>query len=272
MIESSNTFETRTAREWNDLGNACLKAGTYKKAVFAFTKAIEMATDNSWPYIKNLAVANYKLGKRLGKRLPEQAENPDTWELDDEDDEVAFTNQEFLPESRRSEEPQDELDPTEAETAAVAPAVEAAPTQEPEAVSAGEPEPTSMRTSAPSAEDLNEWGNNYAASGDFDRAIEVYKQAIQSNPRFGQPYANLGFLYFKRGDYRLASILYQKAIECLHTVEEKAITLNRLGDAFHHLHRYDDAFLAYKKARELAPSRNPILDRARISVLQNSIR
>jgi cytochrome c-type biogenesis protein CcmH/NrfG len=57
----------------------------------------------------------------------------------------------------------------------------------------------------------------------------------------------------------------------LPTVEDKAATLNRLGDTLHRLHKYEDAFIAYKKAKELAPSANPILDRARISILQNSI-
>lgn len=261
MIESSNTFENRTAQEWNDLGNSFLKSGAYRKAVLAFTKAIEMATDNNWPYIKNLAVANYKMGKHLGRRLPNQVDDPNTWEADDDDDELSFAAEDNIPQSRRYEQP-----PEEGETA------ESAPTELDSEVMTEAMASPAPSAGTPSAEDLNEWGNNYATSGDFDRAIEAYKQAIQTDPHYGQPYSNLGFLYFKRGDYRLAAMLYQKGIEHLDSVEDRATTLNRLGDALHHMHRYEDAFLAYKKARELAPSRTPILDRARISVLQNSIR
>lgn len=256
MIESSNTFEERTAKDWNDIGNSYLNAGAYKKAVFAFTKAIEMATENNWPYIKNLAVANYKLGKKSGRRTPLETENAEVWEVDDDDDdELACSPQDDLPESRRYEQPPD--------------GVIEDPAAEEELVQGEDHQPCAP---ALSAEDLNEAGNRYAADGNFEQAIETYKLAIQTDPRYGQPYSNLGFLYFKRGEYRLAAILFQKAIEFLTSNEDRATTLNRLGDTFHHLHRYDDAFLAYKKAREMAPSRTPLLDRARISVLQNAIR
>jgi tetratricopeptide (TPR) repeat protein len=265
MIESTQTFESRSAKDWSDLGHSFLKAGAYKKAVFAYTKAIELAPENSWPYIKNLAVANYQMGKRLGKRLSDQAEDPELLEAEEEEQEISFSVADNLPQPQRSDDsslssPQDP-----------GPAPDPGPAISlPLPVISTETVVTSQEAS-PSAEDWNEWGNNYAATGDFEKAIESYKKSIQANPNYGQPYSNLGFLYFKKGDYRLAAILYQKGIELLPAVDDKAATLNRLGDTLHRLHKYEDAFIAYKKARELAPSANPILDRARISILQNSI-
>jgi len=269
MIESTHTFESRSAKDWSDLGNSFLKVGAYKKAVFAYTKAIEMAPENSWPYIKNLAVANYQMGKRLGKRLSDQPEDPGLLETeveeDEEEQEISFSIADNVPLPQRSDlsPGSNQQDPALAPESgsAVPPPM---PADLPQAV-------VSPQEASPSAEDWNEWGNNYAATGDFEKAIEAYKKSIQVNPQYGQPYSNLGFLYFKKGDYRLAAILYQKGIELLPTLDDKAATLNRLGDTLHRLHKYEDAFIAYKKARELAPSANPILDRARISILQNSI-
>lgn len=264
MMESQNTFESRSAREWSDLGNSYLKAGAYHKAVFAYTRAIEMAPENSWPYIKNLAVANYQMGKRLGKNQAHQPENPDLWEPDEEDLEIPVSDD--LPQPQRSEpSPGSDLQ------AGLQPVTEPAPPPQPLGPAPSQVNVSSLGEIPPSAEDLNEWGNNYAAAGDFDRAIEAYKKAIQTDPGYGQPYSNLGLLYFKKGDYRLAAVLYQKGIKFLTTVEDKADTLNRLGDTLHRLHKYEDAFIAYKRARELAPSKNPLMDRARISILQNSL-
>ncbi len=64
MIESTNVIENRSAQEWNELGNSFLKSGSFKKAVLAYTKAIEAAPENRWPYINNLAAAHYQMGSR----------------------------------------------------------------------------------------------------------------------------------------------------------------------------------------------------------------
>jgi tetratricopeptide (TPR) repeat protein len=55
--------EKKDALEWNELGNARLVAGEYDEAIFAYTRAIEMAPDFNWPYIKNLAMAYYQKGR-----------------------------------------------------------------------------------------------------------------------------------------------------------------------------------------------------------------
>jgi tetratricopeptide (TPR) repeat protein len=266
MIESTHTLESRSAKEWNDLGSSYLKSGAYKKAIFAFTKAIEIAQDNNWPYINNLAVANYHMGKKLGKRVTNQPEDPDVWDVEEDDEEeILYSADDNIPLPERGESSltsSEEVPTLGPDTQPILP----------------DPLPdlADTRISVPqaastSAEDWNEMGNGYAAKGDFDKAIEAYKKSIQANPKYGQPYSNMGILFFKKGDYRSAIALYQKSIELLQSAEEKAATLNRLGDAYRQSHKYENALLAYKKAEELAPSANPILDRARYSLMQNSL-
>ena len=125
-----------------------------------------------------------------------------------------------------------------------------------------------FRNALVDAADLNELGNRFVASGKLDEAIEAYKRSIEANPKDGRPYSNLGFVYFKKRNYRLAVLLYQKSLEILKSAEEKATTLNRMGDAYRQLRDDSNALLSYRKARELAPSGNPILDRARVSLCQ----
>jgi len=55
--------DKKDALEWNELGNTHLVSGEYDEAIFAYTRAIEMAPDFNWPYIKNLAMAYYQKGK-----------------------------------------------------------------------------------------------------------------------------------------------------------------------------------------------------------------
>jgi tetratricopeptide (TPR) repeat protein len=54
---------TKSAFEWNGLGNTFLKAGSYDEAISAYTKAIETAHKIYWPYIHNLALAHYQKGR-----------------------------------------------------------------------------------------------------------------------------------------------------------------------------------------------------------------
>jgi tetratricopeptide (TPR) repeat protein len=63
--ENENNIEDDglNALEWNELGNTHLISGCYDEAIFAYTRAIELAPEFNWPYIKNLAMAYYQKGK-----------------------------------------------------------------------------------------------------------------------------------------------------------------------------------------------------------------
>jgi tetratricopeptide (TPR) repeat protein len=65
LSQEENPYEDdkKDALEWNEIGNTYLIAGEYDDAIFAYTRAIEMAPDFNWPYIKNLAMAYYQKGK-----------------------------------------------------------------------------------------------------------------------------------------------------------------------------------------------------------------
>jgi len=52
----------------------------------------------------------------------------------------------------------------------------------------------------------------YHLIGDDKNAIASYKKAIEYNPSFLWSYYNLGLIYFKRGEYAIASELIQRAL------------------------------------------------------------
>lgn len=83
--QEENPYEDdkKDALEWNELGNTHLIAGEYNEAIFAYTRAIEMAPDFNWPYIKNLAMAYYQKGKNRQE---------DESEISDVDDESIFSD------------------------------------------------------------------------------------------------------------------------------------------------------------------------------------
>ncbi len=84
MIEANQVFDLKTASEWNEQGNAHLKAGAYNDAIVAYTKAIELAPDACWPYIQNLAQVHYEKGKARGKLSVGKIDDPDVWEGEEE--------------------------------------------------------------------------------------------------------------------------------------------------------------------------------------------
>ena len=109
MKESDQIYDYKTSAEWNEMGNKLLGTGSYNDAINAFIKAIELAPDLNWPYIKNLASAHYHKGKVKGKLSSGKAGQPNIWE--DEDDElepIPYFDQAYIPEAKRGDDPVDE--------------------------------------------------------------------------------------------------------------------------------------------------------------------
>ncbi len=115
----------------------------------------------------------------------------------------------------------------------------------------------------------NEQGNIHLKAGACDRAIAAYIKAIELSPKFGWPYSNLGLAYSHKGKYLDAIPLYRKSIELLKTNKEKAISWNRMGDAYRRLNDHDNAVFAYQKAVELDSGTHSLLKRVRMSLLGN---
>ncbi|HEY2982491.1 MAG TPA: tetratricopeptide repeat protein [Anaerolineales bacterium] len=99
----------------------------------------------------------------------------------------------------------------------------------------------------------NEKGNVHFKQQDFDPAISAYNRAIQLDPTFGWPYANLALAYLIQGQFAEAILLYQKSIELLKSEGDKALAWNGLGNVYRYLNDYGNAVAAYQKAAELDP-------------------
>jgi len=119
--------------------------------------------------------------------------------------------------------------------------------------------------------DWNELGNLYTSSQKFANSIEAYKKAIEMDPKYGQPYCNLGFTYYRLGKYEDAILLYKKSLDLLDTPEDKAVSWNRVGDAYRRLGDYGNALAAYQKASEMRPAVSPVMARARAILLENFV-
>lgn len=320
MNEANHVFDLRTAKEWNELGNSHLKEGAYNDAIVAYTKAIELAADTSWPYIQNLANVHYQKGKVKGKLTVGQADEPDIWEGDEDDPgTAALFDFDAIPTPERGdtlEGPVPEMpainDPigqvqTGTGAGEVNPdtreAVECCckkqdetviklaeetgntmtgpgelNTMLPQEVGGEEVDPSSNPTSRIRVEntprnsiDWNEMGNSYTRAKKYNDAIEAYKKAIGMNPKFGQPYSNLGLIYYHLGKFDVAILLFKKSIDLLETHEEKAISWNKLGDSYRKLGDYGNALAAYQKSSEMAPPMSPVMARARATLLENIV-
>lgn len=97
----------------------------------------------------------------------------------------------------------------------------------------------------------NELGTIYFKIGCHEEAIAAFEKAIELAPECGWPYSNLGLTYAHQGKYTEAIPLYRKSTELLKSNKEKAISWNRLGDAYRHLNDGNKAMMAYQKAVEL---------------------
>lgn len=98
----------------------------------------------------------------------------------------------------------------------------------------------------------NELGNAYLKIDACEEAMDAYQKVIELNPCFGWPYANLAYANFMNGDYSKAIELFEKSIELLDDEAAKAVSWNRLGDAYRQLRNYEKALEAYQTADLLA--------------------
>jgi tetratricopeptide (TPR) repeat protein len=97
-------------------------------------------------------------------------------------------------------------------------------------------------------------GNAYAAGGNKERALEVYRKALGLNPSDSDKasvYVNLGNVSRSLGDNEEAIASYRKAIE-LNPRDESAY--NNLGYVYNAIGKRDEAATLYKKAIGLNPN------------------
>ena len=106
-------------------------------------------------------------------------------------------------------------------------------------------------------------GRDYAAKGDYDRAIQDYNQALRSAPNFAAAYYSRGLAYTAKGDYDRAIQDYNQALQL--TPSFAAAYYNR-GLAYKRKGEYEWAKSDFNKALTLG------YDRATVEALLAELR
>lgn len=252
---------------WNELGNTYFKAGALDQAIDAYNKAIELNPRFGWSY-SNLALAYTRKG-RLSDAIPLYQKSIEL--LADKADQAISWNRlgdayRLLNEydnAAAAYETADRLSPPN--RAALDHAASGATTDQ--AVKTDQPgvpqlvdTPTVPRNAAPAgaheidlknAHIWNELGNIFLKAGAYDDAIDAYQKAMRLDPVFAWPYSNLGLAHACKGHFAEAVPLYKRSIELFTSNKDKAVSWDRLGDAYRRMNVYKDAIAAYEIAKKL---------------------
>ena len=94
-------------------------------------------------------------------------------------------------------------------------------------------------------------GNIFARKGEFDKAIPLYKKALEIAPRQTEVYVNLGYIYNNRREYKKAEETLKKAISAtprsINAHYNLAITYINTG-------RYEEALYEIEETLNLNPN------------------
>ncbi len=104
--------------------------------------------------------------------------------------------------------------------------------------------------SGPNTRLESELGLSYEQKGDFERAIAQYNKTIAINPQFYRGHIFLGNIYQKERKYDLAIEEYKKA---LGTKGKDYVTLSYLGVAYHNQKNYGEAIKILRESLEINP-------------------
>ena len=119
--------------------------------------------------------------------------------------------------------------------------------------------------------DWNDRGNNLTRAKKYDEAIQAYKKALEMNPHYGQPYSNMGLIYYHLGRFDSAILLFKKSLSLLETREDKAAAWNKLGDCFRRMGDYSNALSAYQKSSELTSNSKSSVTRSRVTLFESAV-
>ena len=239
---------------WNEKGNGLFAQGAYEDAINAYNKAIQSDTELGWPY-SNLAhiylrrnqypeaILLYQRGIEL---LETDKDKAICWNglgnvyrcLSDYNNALAAYKK------------ASELDP---DTAGM---------RDGTGISQNESTPKSARS-------WNELGEAFFKTGSYKEATTAFKKAIETDGHFGWAYSNLAHVLSFQGNHAEAIPLYKTSLEMLKDDKDKAISLNRLGNAYRKLNDYDKAIESFRGAIALNTEEVNLVSKARFSLLSN---
>jgi tetratricopeptide (TPR) repeat protein len=114
-----------------------------------------------------------------------------------------------------------------------------------------------------SAKSLNKQGEQAYHAGNIEEAIDLYRQAIDIDPNYGQAYSNLGLAHAKIGHTAEAIWANRKAIALADgstAATVRASSYYNIARIYENAGQYTDALRQYESAkREKA---NPVYDKA----------
>jgi tetratricopeptide (TPR) repeat protein len=85
------------------------------------------------------------------------------------------------------------------------------------------------------------------ATGELEKAAQVFELWQQTYPQYESPYVNLGYIYGTLGNWEKAA---EETREALRLEPNNVMNYINLGDAYLNLNRIDDAAAAYKQAED----------------------
>ncbi len=265
MREANQVFDLKTAAEWNERGNAHLKAGAYNDAIVAYTKAIELAPDACWPYIQNLAQVHYQKGKARGKLSVGKIEDPDVWEGEEEAEPDTLVSYDSLigPETNDdSEEPRLEKsskhnvgdqplaapENEKPQNDIPSPVQECTPnSNEPDQVPEQEPASGAANTCSATSEPPQTINSGLNTPADQSSST----QSVANQPQTSSDWNELGNSFISSKKYNNAIEAYKKAIEM---DPKNGQPYSNLGFTYYRMGKYDFAVLLYKKSIDLLAS------------------
>lgn len=246
--------DNMNANVWNEKGNLYFKQGSFGDAINAYNKAIQLDPSFGWAY-SNLAVTCLAQGQYTEAILLFQKSM--TLLVSARDKAICwnglgnayrcisdYTN------ATAAYQKAAQLDP---ETAGMRDGVEA----------------LQMGQQPGNAREWNDLGELFFKTGANNEAIDAFNKAVELEPDNGLPYGNLARVLAAAGQYKDAIPLYKKSINLLQDDKDKAVVLNRLGNAYRKLNDYDSAIRSYQHAVTLADEGVSLLTRARFSLLSN---
>jgi len=88
-------------------------------------------------------------------------------------------------------------------------------------------------------------GSAAYAKGEYDKAADEYRSALEDDPDKAEPHFNMGDALYKEGDFEGALKEYEQAAKIDPKMSDAAYNM---GNALYRLGRYDDALKAYQRA------------------------